>query len=67
MANDGEWEQVDSPNIERPPLRHIDKYVRPEFPCCDLSKRFTVALLASIGKVRDGCLSSLCCRFPLIA
>ncbi|ODN04161.1 Vesicular glutamate transporter 2.1 [Orchesella cincta] len=49
MTADEEWASVDSPTIERPPLRHIDKYVRPEIPCCDMSKRFTVALLASIG------------------
>lgn len=50
MTNEGEWESVDSPQIERPPLRHIDKYVRPELPCCDMSKRFTVAILASVGE-----------------
>ncbi|XP_022913322.1 vesicular glutamate transporter 1 [Onthophagus taurus] len=33
--------------VERPPLRHIDKYIAPECPC--LSKRFTVALLACMG------------------
>lgn len=44
-----DWGTADSPAIERPPLRHIDKYVRPELPCCDMSKRFTVALLASVG------------------
>lgn len=32
---------------ERPPLRHIDKYIRPELPC--LSKRVTVALLSCLG------------------
>ncbi|XP_063241946.1 vesicular glutamate transporter 1 [Bacillus rossius redtenbacheri] len=35
------------PEPERPPLRHIDKYVRPECPC--LSKRYTVALLTCVG------------------
>jgi len=35
------------PEIERPPLRHIDKYIRPECPC--LSKRYTVATLTCIG------------------
>lgn len=35
------------PEIERPPLRHIDKYVRAEFPC--LSKRYTVAVLTCVG------------------
>ena len=33
--------------IERPPLRHIDKYVKAEMPC--LSQRYTVALMASLG------------------
>ncbi|CAG7830817.1 unnamed protein product, partial [Allacma fusca] len=46
-TDDVDW--PDSPTIERPKLRHIDKYIRPELPCCDISKRFTVALLASIG------------------
>ncbi|XP_047002784.1 vesicular glutamate transporter 1 [Schistocerca americana] len=35
------------PSPERPPLRHIDKYVRPECPC--LTKRYTIALLTCIG------------------
>lgn len=33
--------------IERPPLRHIDKYVKAECPC--LSQRFTVAVMGCIG------------------
>lgn len=36
-----------TPEPERPPLRHIDKYIRPECPC--LSKRVTVALLTCLG------------------
>ncbi|KAK3920646.1 Vesicular glutamate transporter 1, partial [Frankliniella fusca] len=35
------------PERERPPLRHIDKYVRAELPC--LSKRYTVAVLTCVG------------------
>lgn len=35
------------PEPERPPLRHIDKYLRPECPC--LSKRYTVAVLTCVG------------------
>ncbi|CAG2053356.1 unnamed protein product [Timema podura] len=35
------------PEPERPPLRHIDKYVRPECPC--LTKRYTVAVLTCVG------------------
>jgi len=50
IGGEDEWQSFDSPTIERPPLRHIDKYVRPECPCCDLSKRFTIAILASVGK-----------------
>lgn len=33
--------------IERPPLRHIDKYIRAECPC--LSQRYTVAVMTCIG------------------
>lgn len=33
--------------IERPPLRHIDKYVRAEVPC--LSTRYTVAMMTCLG------------------
>lgn len=35
------------PEIERPPLRKIDQYIRPELPY--LSKRATVALLSCTG------------------
>jgi len=38
------------PEIERPPLRHIDKYIRPECPC--LSKRYTVAVLTCVGQFK---------------
>lgn len=42
---------IDSPTsfdeIERPPLRHIDKYVRAEM--CGLSARYTVAFMAMMG------------------
>ncbi|PBC30740.1 Vesicular glutamate transporter [Apis cerana cerana] len=37
------------PEPERPPLRHIDTYCKPECPC--LSKRYTIATLACIGFV----------------
>ncbi|CAG0893296.1 unnamed protein product [Darwinula stevensoni] len=37
------------PDRERPPLRKIDKYVQPNCPCCNLSKRYTMAVLASFG------------------
>jgi ACS family sodium-dependent inorganic phosphate cotransporter-like MFS transporter 6/7/8 len=33
--------------IERPPLRHIDKYARPDCPC--LSQRYTIAMMACLG------------------
>lgn len=42
---------MDSPGsydeVERPPLRHIDKYMRAEV--CGLSARYTVALLTCVG------------------
>ena len=37
------------PEMERPPLRKIDKYCQPECPCCNLSKRYTQAWLVAIG------------------
>lgn len=39
------------PEMERPPLRKIDMYIRPDCPCCSMTKRYTVAFLASIGKL----------------
>jgi MFS transporter, ACS family, solute carrier family 17 (sodium-dependent inorganic phosphate cotransporter), member 6/7/8 len=33
--------------IERPPLRHIDKYTKAECPC--LSQRYTIAMMACLG------------------
>lgn len=33
--------------IERPPLRKIDKYTRAECPC--LSQRYTIAMMACMG------------------
>ena len=39
------------PEMERPPLRKIDMYIRPDCPCCNMTKRYTVAFLASIGKI----------------
>lgn len=38
----------DMPRLERPSLRTIDKYIKPECPC--LSKRYTVAVLTCLGK-----------------
>lgn len=35
------------PDPDRPPLRQIDKYIRPECSC--LTKRATVALLSCLG------------------
>lgn len=37
------------PELDRPPLRKIDQYIRPDCPCCNMTKRYTVAFLASIG------------------
>ncbi len=39
------------PELERPPLRKIDKYCTPECPCCNLSKRYTQAWLVAVGFV----------------
>lgn len=53
MGDDGggAYDGGDSPasfdEIERPPLRHIDKYVRAECPC--LTARYTVAMMTCIG------------------
>jgi hypothetical protein len=41
------------PEPERPPLRHIDKYIRPECPC--LSKRYTMAVLTCVGTACCSC------------
>ncbi|XP_015379005.1 PREDICTED: vesicular glutamate transporter 2.1-like [Diuraphis noxia] len=35
------------PSPVRPPLRHIDKYIKPEIP--NLSKRYTIAILTCVG------------------
>ncbi|KAL1139803.1 hypothetical protein AAG570_006780 [Ranatra chinensis] len=44
------WESPEElPEPVRPPLRHIDKYIRPECPC--LSKRYTTAVLTCVGFV----------------
>jgi len=37
------------PELERPPLRKIDKYCQPECPCCNLTKRYTQAILVMFG------------------
>ncbi len=37
------------PELERPPLRKIDKYCMPEVPCISLSKRYTQAVLVCLG------------------
>ena len=36
-------------NRERPALRKIDQHMSPDCPCCNMTKRFTMAVLASIG------------------
>ena len=41
------------PELERPPLRKIDQYLRPDCPCCNMTKRYTVAFLASIGTITN--------------
>lgn len=37
------------PSPVRPPLRHIDQYIKPEIP--NLSKRYTIAILTCVGKL----------------
>jgi len=37
------------PDLDRPPLRKIDKYCQPECPCCNISKRYTQAVLVMVG------------------
>jgi hypothetical protein len=50
VSGEGELGTPESlPEPERPPLRHIDRYIRPECPC--LSKRYTLALLTCVGTV----------------
>ncbi|TRY63138.1 hypothetical protein TCAL_10827 [Tigriopus californicus] len=51
----GEYEEgdlqmpTDFPELERPPLRKVDKYCQPECPCVSLSKRYTQAWLVALG------------------
>lgn len=35
---------------EVPPLRKIDQYCLPECPCCNITKRYTISILASVGE-----------------
>lgn len=38
------------PELERPvKIRKVDQYCQPECPCCGLSKRYTQAVLVSVG------------------
>lgn len=47
-ADDGGAESPASfDEIERPPLRHVDKYCRAECPC--MTTRYTVAMMTCIG------------------
>ncbi|XP_076632550.1 vesicular glutamate transporter [Colletes latitarsis] len=46
-SRQGSFESL--PEHERPPLRHIDTYCKPECPC--LSKRYTMATLACMGLI----------------
>lgn len=48
FANDGGGESPMSlEDIERPPLRQIDKYVKAECPC--ITTRYTIALMTCLG------------------
>ena len=42
------------PELERPPLRKIDKYCTPECPCCNLTKRYT-----QVGTVLYGVIKTM--------
>ncbi|XP_050696725.1 vesicular glutamate transporter 1-like [Eriocheir sinensis] len=44
-----QWEEGGFEDLEKPPLRKIDQYLPPDCPCCNMTKRFTMAILASIG------------------
>ena len=39
------------PELERPPMRKIDKYCMAEVPCVPMSKRFTQARLRPIQRL----------------
>lgn len=45
---DGGGESPDFEEYERPPLRHIDKYVKAECPCLS-TVRYTIALMTCLG------------------
>ncbi|KAG7175082.1 Vesicular glutamate transporter 1-like 2, partial [Homarus americanus] len=47
MREDGMYEEPERENP--PPLRKIDQYLPPNCPCCNITKRFTMAVLASVG------------------
>ena len=49
ISNFGLLDSDDMPPPEQPPLRTIDKYIKPECPC--LSKRYTVAVLTCLGEL----------------
>lgn len=46
-ADDGAESPASFEEIERPPLRHVDKYCRAECSC--LTTRYTVAMMTCIG------------------
>ena len=45
--------------LELLPLRKIDQYMAPNCPCCNMPKRYTIALLASIGERTVTCPSKV--------
>lgn len=46
-GDDGPESPASFEEIERPPLRHVDKYCRAECPC--MTTRYTVAMMTCIG------------------
>ena len=46
-GDDGPESPASFDEIERPPLRHVDKYCRAECSC--LSTRYTVAMMTCLG------------------
>lgn len=44
----GDESPMSMDDYERPPLRHIDKYIKPELPCIHTT-RYTIAIMTCIG------------------
>lgn len=48
MMDGGDESPMSLDDYERPPLRHVDKYLKAELPCIS-STRYTIALMTCIG------------------